>query len=299
MEKLPSNRTWGGEKNFREQSFQPANFLKILSWNIYMLPHLSLIHRNRKRAALIAENLKKSDYDILLFQEAFDWKARRIIRRQLESQYPFMYGPANNSILSLRTNSGVWILSKIPLRKIDEIIYTSKTGLDAYARKGAAMFEGNLNGQKFQLVGTHLQANSTDLVRLQQCSEIYNSLLEKYYERNTPQIVCGDFNISTDDLVNYELMLKTLRVKNGLFEGGNDVSYDEIGNQLAKRKNGQKYRIDHVLVRNSKLIRTINRKISIIRHRTEDFITELSDHYGVEAILDFQDGLNYSPIYMK
>jgi len=273
-----------------------VGLLKILSWNIFMLPHLSFVHKNRKRAALIAENLISLEYDIIVFQEAFDWKARKIISRLLINRYPYIYGPANNNSFSFRTNSGIWILSKLPLRKIDEIEYVNRTGIDAFARKGAVMFEGHLNGQKFQLIGTHLQAMGSDTVRHQQCSEIYDSLLNKYSEKDIPQIICGDFNIASNETVNYNQMLNLMKAENGSVDGEFDVSYDEIGNQIAKRKNGRKYLIDYVLIRNSKLISNINRKISIIRHRTNDFITELSDHYGIEAIIDFNAELRYSPL---
>ncbi|MBP8966209.1 MAG: hypothetical protein KBG33_02300, partial [Paludibacteraceae bacterium] len=36
--------------------------LRILSWNIYMLPVVSLFNGNTKRAKLIAEKLHNSDY---------------------------------------------------------------------------------------------------------------------------------------------------------------------------------------------------------------------------------------------
>ena len=267
--------------------------LKILTWNIYMLPHCSWIKGNCKRAAQIAEKLKSADYDIVVFEEAFDFRARRILRRQLSQNYPYMYGPANFSLISLKTSSGLWVLSKIPLQKIKEIEYRNRYGIDAMARKGAVMFQGLWNGQEFQLVGTHLQADSPDEVRREQCDEISKTLLQKYNRADVPQFICGDFNIEMDDSLNYKYMLKTLNVENGVMDGDIQTSFDEIDNTLAQRTNGKKRLIDYVLVRNSKLIQQIHRKVSIFHGQTQTLVTDLSDHYAIEATIDFGTNSEY------
>jgi hypothetical protein len=46
--------------------------LRILTWNIYMLPFCSEIHGNIKRAKAIAQQISGYDYDIIVFEEAFD-----------------------------------------------------------------------------------------------------------------------------------------------------------------------------------------------------------------------------------
>jgi len=162
------------------------NELKILTWNIYMLPYCSLVHGNCKRARMIAGQLSGSDYDIIVFQEAFNMRARGILKRRLRKSFPNMYGPANMPLFSFRFNSGVWIVSKIPLVKIEEIEYEHRFGIDAMARKGAVMFEGNWNGQTFQLVGTHLQSDSPDSIRHGQCREMTNKLLKKTFQGTGP-----------------------------------------------------------------------------------------------------------------
>jgi len=263
------------------------NQLKILTWNIYMLPYCSLVHGNCQRARMIADQLSGSDYDIIVFQEAFNLRARSILKRRLRKLFPHMYGPANMPILSFRFNSGVWIVSRIPLVKIEEIEYSHRFGIDALARKGAVMFEGDWNGQSFQLVGTHLQSDSPDSIRQGQCREMTNRLLKKYYREQVPQIVCGDFNIETNDKENYHYMIKTLGAENGTFSGNIQTSFDEIDNTLAKCANGRKQMIDYILVRNSKFFRSIKRKIAVRRAPEHHKYKDLSDHYGVEAILEF------------
>jgi endonuclease/exonuclease/phosphatase family metal-dependent hydrolase len=263
--------------------------LKILTWNIFMLPHCNLINGNKKRARLIADILALSDYDIIFFEEAFDYRARRILRDKLGFKYPYIYGPANESFFSLRTNSGLWVLSRIPLVKIREIEYKNRFGIDAMARKGAVMYEGKWNSHDFQIVGTHLQADSPDEVRRQQCREIATELLDKYAKQNVPQFVCGDFNIEMEDTVNYHYMLSTLNAENGYIDGDICVSYDEINNSLAKIDNGKKRLIDYILLRNhSEKVTGIKRRISVIKGNIDQKFADLSDHYGVEALVSFR-----------
>jgi len=263
--------------------------LKILTWNIYMLPFCSEIHGNCKRAGSIANQIAAYNKDIIVFEEAFDHQARKILRSQLKGVYPFMYGPANDSKFSLKTSSGIWIISKIPLRQLEQIEFKNRFGIDAFARKGAVLFEGEWQGQSFQLLGTHLQANSPDSIRCGQCKEIANKLLKKYARPEIPQIVCGDFNIEFEDQVNYKSMLSLLDAENGGLQGDVQSSFDEIDNQLAHKENGKKSLIDYVLVRNAKAIRNIERKVFVLKEHTKDNFSDLSDHYGIEASIHFEN----------
>lgn len=263
--------------------------LKILTWNIYMLPFCSEIHQNCKRAASIAQKISGFNKDIIVFQEAFDHRARKILRSQLKLEYPFMYGPANDSGLSFKTSSGIWILSKIPLRQLEQIEFKNRFGIDAFARKGAVLFEGEWQGQSFQLLGTHLQANSPDSIRNGQCHEIAEKLLKKYARQEVPQLVCGDFNIEFEDKVNYKNMLTLLEAENGSLQGELQSSYDEIDNRLAQKENGRKSLIDYILVRNAKAIRNIVRQVFVLKEHTKDNFADLSDHYGIEAFVNFDN----------
>jgi endonuclease/exonuclease/phosphatase family metal-dependent hydrolase len=257
--------------------------LKILTWNIYMLPFCSKMHQNCKRAMAIAREIPAYNYDIIVFEEAFDRRARKILRDQLKGYFPFIYGPANESSFSIRTNSGIWI----PLRQLEQIKFKNRFGIDALARKGAVLFEGEWQGQSFQLLGTHLQNNSPDSVRYGQCHEIAHKLLRKYAKSDIPQIVCGDFNIEFADKVNYSKMLNILDAENGSLKGDLQTSFDEVDNKLAKKDNGKKQLIDYVLVRNFKSIKYIERKVFVLKGCIKDIVSDLSDHYGIEARVNF------------
>ena len=261
--------------------------LKVLSWNIYMLPYVSLFNNNAQRAKAIADQLKNSDYTIIVFQEAFSSKCRNVLATNLLANYPYQYGPANKNFLPFRTNSGLWIVSKIRLTELEEFQFGKSEGFDAIARKGAVLFEGMFNGAKFQLLTTHLQADNSEAIRTKQCAEIKDHLLNKYYSKDIPQLICGDFNIDMDDRPNYHKMLTTLDAQNGDLSGSVKVTYDEVNNNLARIPNGKERVIDYVLVRNAELIQTIERRVQTFLTHIGKHSTNLSDHYAMEFDVSF------------
>jgi endonuclease/exonuclease/phosphatase family metal-dependent hydrolase len=263
--------------------------LKILSWNIYMLPYISLFNSNDQRAKIIADKLKASDYQIIVFQEAFSSKCRHVLARNLSKSYPYQYGPANKNKLPFRTNSGLWVLSKIPLTELGEFQFSVCKGFDAVARKGAVLFEGRFNGAKFQLLTTHLQAENSHALRKRQCAEIKEHLLNPFFREDTPQFICGDFNIDMDDTSNYRQMLQTLDAKNGELSGNIKVTYDELNNNLAYNANGKRRIIDYVLVRNEGLIGKIERKVQTFFTNIGGRESNLSDHYAMEFSVNFAE----------
>ena len=86
------------------------NDLKILSWNIKMMPApYGWFHNSVERAENIIQALKSSEtYDVILFQEAFSRKIRKIIFDGLQSIYPYQILPKNQPKI-FKTNSGLKI----------------------------------------------------------------------------------------------------------------------------------------------------------------------------------------------
>lgn len=259
-----------------------SNELKILSWNIYMLPYISLFNDNDKRAKAIAERLSGSDYHIIVFQEAFSRKCRNILSRNLMAAFPYQYGPVNDARFSLRTNSGLWIVSKFPLKQLDQVEFSKSAGYDAVARKGAVLFEGSFKGSRFQLLATHLQAMDSQALRELQCREIREHLLNPYFQKNVPQFLCGDFNIDMYDTADYQRMLHILDATNGSLSGNWKVTYDEVENELAYKANGKRKILDYALVRNDDTIERMERKVQTFFTNMGNRETHLSDHYAME-----------------
>lgn len=166
--------------------------LKILSWNIYMLPSLIYASTKKKaRAEGIIEELNKTNYNIIVFQEAFHAPSRRRLWKGLKDKFPYQYGPANMIAISFKTNSGIWILSDRPLEEVGEIAYDDCEGDGCLARKGVLMVEGEHQGHRFQVLGTH---NNGGKVNDNQFAQLREEMLEPYRKDGVPQLICGDFN---------------------------------------------------------------------------------------------------------
>lgn len=262
--------------------------LKLLSWNIYMLPPVVKMTGKRKRARAIGEKLATSEYDILVLQEAFHAGARRMIKQKLKDIYPHENGPAFRKMFSLKTSSGIWMLSKYPIKELGKIRFKQKFGFDnKMARKGALMIEMDKDGQKFHVVGTHLNAGGSLDVRASQVRQIKNELIDVYHEPGTPLIVAGDFNISKFDPNGLDSMLTILEMDDYELEGDQKFTYDFTLNDLGDGKS--KGVIDYVYFRPEKLkIKKFTRRVPLIEKIWSKTRKSLADHNPVELLLYYK-----------
>jgi endonuclease/exonuclease/phosphatase family metal-dependent hydrolase len=274
-------------------SYPPSDLkeMKILSWNIYMLPHLDFKNSNKLRAVAIAKELNRSDYSIIVFQEAFDRKSRNIIREVLQENFPFFYGPVNNSSwYSAQTSSGLWIASRIPLNEIQSIRFGIASGFDRFANKGAILLEGEWHKQAFQLVATHIQSDDFGWhIREQQIKDIHNKLLMPYSRDGIPQIICGDFNTDQSETDHYNSMLSVMGAEDGNLTGLERYSFSSDDNEITKGLNEKPRLIDYILLRNSLAIESISRKIAVIKNNWGLNHRSLSDHNAIEATIAFSN----------
>ena len=137
---------------------QSLDSLKILSWNIQMLPHLVNRNGKAKRAHAIVDQLRKKDYDVIVFQELFRKRSQRIIAKGLAERYPYCTPVLNKKTFSLKTNGGVILFSKHPILEVHQIRYEKRAGFDRLSRKGALLAEVSVRGKHVQIIGTHLQS---------------------------------------------------------------------------------------------------------------------------------------------
>lgn len=277
---------------------ETSSQIKILSWNIGMLPFFDLFGETDIRAQAIADALYTRDYDIIVFQEAFTSPARAILHQTLSDHYPYAYGPVNGSKFSLKFNSGIWILSKIPLQVKKEIEFKASAGFDSFARKGAVLLEGQFNNSSFQLIATHLQDDDyPQSIRDHQLTEIFDQLIFPYSDMNTPQIICGDLNTNEKKSENYEGMLTILNAQDGVISGKMKISFDDESNDTFKSGHPNPRLIDYILTRNSNIIQWISRKVAVLKFPWGSGTEYLSDHHGIEAVIVFRKGDFLSKVY--
>lgn len=263
--------------------------LKILSWNIYMLPPIAPIAGRVERAYAIVDTLKQAGFDIIVFQEAFNHNAVKVIRDSLSAIYPFMYGPFNPRKNPFQISSGVWVISKIPLELKGTIEYKIAKETDRVARKGAALLEGTWNDKKFQIIGTHLQAQNHPDIRRLQIRHIYDSLITKFKIEGVPQIICGDMNTEIEMAKNYKDMLRGLDAEDGDISGSQTMTYDGTNNELALSVwKKDKTTIDYILLRrNGSHTNVINRHVGVFKRTWKKGHIDLSDHYAMACDVKF------------
>lgn len=266
--------------------------LKVITWNIYMLPRLFVHTGQAGRAAEIAHALKNQDADIIVFEEAFDAKARTIIRNSLKACFPYESGdPGRNSWW--KTSCGVWIISKVPIEVVKQIYFKEARSSDRLATKGAILVEGQKNGFCFQLVGTHLQADpnsgkNVQAIRDQQYSEIRKQLLEPYSRENIPQFIAGDFNTIHSDSQCYTHMVDSLKFTPCTLVGDKCFSYDYKHNDLVLGTCCKPQLIDYLFY-SSPAGQPLqgHMQIVVFRKKWNEKHCDLSDHFAVAGTFTY------------
>ena len=250
--------------------------LTILSWNIKMFsaPY-GWLHNRIERAENIIQSLKNStNYDVILFQEAFSSKIRKQIYRGLKLLYPYQIEPEDHSNF-FKTNSGLWTISRLQIELIDQISFSKLKEWDWMSSKGAKLYSVIKNDEEILLINTHLQSDyktNYSSIRRSQYDEINLGLILPYVKINKPLILCGDLNIS--NVVSLDKMLKHLNLKNGPLSGKLQFSTFSQPNEL----------VDYILVKTDKFrFKSIQRRIQDFSMDFLEYSTNMSDHYPIEA----------------
>ncbi len=268
--------------------------LKILTWNIYMRPRFIFNDGQLERAQAIVEQLKDKTYDVIVFQEAIDRKARKIIWEGLKEIFPFQSEPGNGAFL--KTNGGVWILSKYKFEKQKRIIFKGCVGTDCFCRKGATLVEVTKNDKTFQIIGTHLQAEVGDkrykINRVEQFNEINEFLMKPNYQEGIPQFVVGDMNTPDNISEEYKTMLAALESQDAERNSGeweDQASWGAWNNDMFDECADRKPEVlDYILFKpNGRFANRFYKSIRKFRQRWNERNHDLSDHFAVEAVVSW------------
>ena len=256
---------------------EEENDLTILSWNIKMLtgPY-GWIHNRVERAENIVQALKSSaHYDVILFQETFSGKIRKLMYEGLKSIYPYQIIPEDPKCL-VKSNSGLWVMSKYPITLIDAISFSNQKNWDILSLKGAKLYSVIQDEQKIYLINTHMQADykkKYNNIRTQQYTEIYEKLILPNDKSEIPLILCGDLNISKPGKL--KIMLEKLHLMNGPLSG--DLQFSSTGEYQQL--------LDYILVKSDNFqFESIERKILDISKNPKS----LSDHYPIQGIFKWK-----------
>lgn len=219
-----------------------------MSWNVFMVPPLIFKSCQTDRAFLIADYIKIVNPDIIVLNETFMKSTRKIMKDSLQQIYPYQ------SILTkkgfLKTNSGVWIFSKLPIKNQDFIKYKKKKSSDIFAKKGAVYVEIELPNKTIQIIGTHMQSlNKNKSTRAKQFVQLKTQLLNKYFFDSIPQFIIGDLNCDFYDTTEYNYMTKILETLPVIYIGEKH-SWNGLENDLANKFSEHTLEtLDYILLR--------------------------------------------------
>lgn len=177
-----------------------ADSLKLLTWNVFMLPAPIKFSLQATRTKEIARQLQNSPYDVIVFQEAFLRSFRNAVKGMIGKEYPYSYYLPDQVLLPRVMGSGVFVMSKHPFKLLKHLHFKNCATADCGAAKGSFVVEVTLpQGKKVQLAGTHLQADAKyGNIRLKQLQQI-KTMLAKVEKPDVPQMLVGDFNIDVNE----------------------------------------------------------------------------------------------------
>lgn len=243
-----------------------------------------------ERTVYISDIVKEWNADVIVFQEAFQKKARKLIWERIKDVYPYETGVPESGFL--QTHSGVWIVSKYPIVRKESIVFKDKKGSDRFARKGATFIEIDMNGRKIQVIGTHVQSGSEyQGIRNLQFHQMIDQLGNKYMDFTIPQFIVGDLNTDYQLYKEYRNMLMILDAAE-IKHVGEPFSWNGKENNLGAKFFGTHQEIiDYILVRNQHIMLANIFKEEIYSPITRDAVCKrgfkaMSDHYPVMAEIE-------------
>lgn len=174
--------------------------LKILQYNVQLIHQIHISSGNNARAKLIAEKIgtKYKNIDVITFCEAFTQTARNILIRNLK-KYGYNFHTPVLNISNIKSNGGIFIISKHPIINYKFYVYNSTKGTDSLVEKGVVKATLIIKNTTVNIFATHLQAWDTpenELIRIEQINELQNFITQQNLEKKDIVIVSGDFNTS-------------------------------------------------------------------------------------------------------
>lgn len=233
--------------------------------------------------------INNNDYDVISVQETFDYEIKDLITKKChENGYSHIISRAGQpACRGIFYESGLMIISKLPILNAETIQYNQASGSDVMTNKGFLVADIDFNGQIITVVNTHLQSGN-DMVslekRINQFEQLKNAIKQK---KNGKMIVTGDFNADMNDSAEKDVFIDFVK-ELGLIDsfkllnpGVPGFTFDSETNPHVFASEPERFRIDYIFVS-----QTLNKQITESK-LDKVFVDNipLSDHYGVEIIM--------------
>ncbi|WP_105168874.1 sphingomyelin phosphodiesterase [Pseudoalteromonas sp. T1lg23B] len=313
-----------------------AESLKVMAYNIMQLNVQDWDQANRAERLPAVLTAMSDSPDVILVSEVFSSDAEQALAR-LANLYPYqtpnvgqdcsgsgwdsLTGNCSNSPFVIR--GGVVILSKYPIitQKAHVFNHSLSGSWDYLANKGFAYVAIAKDGQRYHLVGTHLQAThdgdteQEHRVRMAQLDEIQTFIKAENIPADEAVIIGGDMNVEWSKQQEVADMLETARAelhfqtplvgsysaKHNWFTKANAYYFDysldyndTLDYVFWHRDHKQPTNTPSMKVRYPKANKNWywsylrgNWNLSDGRYYHDGYYNELSDHYPVQVNLEF------------
>ena len=255
--------------------------IKIVSWNVQMLPRIfqpftKLTRKKQKiRAPKIIQYLNASDFDVIVLQEVFDKPIQKQIKKGLIVNYPYQQAPIKEGF-TWRISSGVMLLSKYPFEFKKNVIFNTSKKSDKAAQKSCVLIEVSIGNKKIFVGGTHLDSKSKTS-RLMQYDITKNEILNAYMSDSVPFYLAGDFNTSKEH-EDYKKMMDIFNLSCFSLDDDRPYTYDEYNTWNAL---GYKSWIDFIFYNNSSTHQPFKQYILRPTMSYKGSKMDLADHYQI------------------
>ncbi len=268
--------------------------LSILSWNTFLIPPPFNITKQDERADLMAKKLLAINHDIIFFQEAFLDSKREHIINDLKPEYPYSAAPEKGTGLIQFQDSGLFIVSKYPMKVLEQVIFEDCSGSDCFASKSAIIVEISLpDNNKLQMIDTHLQGWDEVNIRQKQLLQI-KMMMKRNAQFGIAQVLVGDLNIDGKKDIEYQESLKLMDMTSiplvGQLDSSNGFSTRGCFDTPGGESEGEW--LDHVwLNSNHTQTEVYSKKVVPILGNLGHLECPLSDHYALEAYIKVNKNL--------
>jgi endonuclease/exonuclease/phosphatase family metal-dependent hydrolase len=292
--------------DFTEQ-IEETPHIKFLQYNAFWRPAMIHMKRDeymRERAMILLERIEK--YDFICLQEAFQFGssiASDFINEAIKKGFKYVVSCRNPPLCNKQIiDSGIMLLSKLPILETDTIRYARSCDWDSWSAKGVVYAKIQIGANKWIHVFTsHLQSlyNKVEKepvdILMSQFDQLSAFMADKIHDC-FPVFVSGDLNVDSSKGTEYEKMLEHLNLDG--FDRS-DVLYDTFGRHPYTFGGLYSPITDESVVRPSIdyifMFKNHQPSIGVSASGAVNKMTvegkpfaHLSDHFAVEIDLDFQ-----------
>ena len=259
---------------------KPVTQIKVLTWNVYMVPKPLKFSMQGDRTTLIAQKLSQVDHDIIILEQAYSGSFRKTITKALASSHPYVADLPRDGKWKHFTGSGLMALSKYPMRIIAKDYYKSCLKADCFAAKGIMTMEVEIpNNRKLHVSATHMNGLASQVDQIK-------ALHETIHNEETPSIplvLVGTLNVNghgSDFAPTIaDLNMDSTSLLNPEVQSSDLTTCYKKGSVTTKW-------VDHILLDPRKTKTEVQgKKVVAFYGKLKGSDCALSDHQGVEATL--------------